>query len=369
MGRAHGKATSVGLTKTRRGSRLKDRRRFCKAGGITLFASRLRVASFPALVLPPDRFLPRGDLHVPPPGQPDKRFHHPPSRPSVSPFSASLSLFNLHLDPGCGYRFYASEVVVALEYLHMMGIIYRDLKPENVLIRSDGHVMLTDFDLSLKGDDTTSTAQIVFDQDPPCNTCSNDHSKNQCAPAMSSCMLPNCIVPSVPCFHPKRGRSKRSSRCGSVEIVAEPIEIRSTSFVGTHEYLAPEVISGEGHGNAVDWWTLGVFIFELFYGMTPFKGVEHELTLANIVARALEFPKEPMIPGAARDLISQLLVKDSTMRLGSTMGALAIKHHPFFNGVNWALLRCATPPYIPASDKCKELVRLYNCTTNTVDFY
>ena len=86
------------------------------------------------------------------------------------------------------------------------------------------------------------------------------------------------------------------------------------------------MISSEGQGNAVDWWTLGVFIFELFYGMTPFKGLEHELTLANIVARALEFPKEPMIPGAARDLISQLLVKDSTMRLGSTLGALAIKY-------------------------------------------
>ncbi|BBG96960.1 Protein kinase superfamily protein [Prunus dulcis] len=59
-------------------------------------------------------------------------------------------------------RFYASEVVAALEYLHMMGIIYRDLKPENVLIRSDGHIMLTDFDLSLRSSTSTSTAQLVL---------------------------------------------------------------------------------------------------------------------------------------------------------------------------------------------------------------
>ncbi|URE11271.1 hypothetical protein MUK42_24575 [Musa troglodytarum] len=119
------------------------------------------------------------------------------------------------------------------------------------------------------------------------------------------------------------------------------------SFVGTHEYLAPEIVSGEGHGSAVDWWTLGVFVFELLYGVTPFKGPDNELTLANIVARALEFPKEPAVSASARDLIAGLLVKDPERRLGSTMGAAAIKRHPFFNGVNWALLRCAQPPYVP----------------------
>nr|GFA52427.1 serine/threonine-protein kinase D6PKL2 [Tanacetum cinerariifolium] len=76
------------------------------------------------------------------------------------------------------------------------------------------------------------------------------------------------------------------------------------SFVGTHEYLAPEIVSGEGHGSAVDWWTLGIFMFELFYGVTPFRGMDNKLTLANIVARALELPKEPVIPPMAKDLIS-----------------------------------------------------------------
>ncbi|KAF7820261.1 serine/threonine-protein kinase D6PKL2-like [Senna tora] len=287
-------------------------------------------------------FCPGGDLHVLRQRQPLQRFHED------------------------AVRFYASEVVIALEYLHMMGIIYRDLKPENVLIRSDGHIMLTDFDLSLKADDSsTSTAQIIFDHHLPPHT-------DQSSSAMSSCILPNCIVPAVPCFHPKRNRKKkRSSRCGSLEIVAEPIEIRSMSFVGTHEYLAPEIISGEGHGNAVDWWTLGVFMFELLYGITPFKGLDNELTLANIVARALEFPKEPMVAEPLKDLIAKLLVKDPTKRLGSTMGATAIKHHPYFNGINWALLRCASPPYKPPPPTVsKDLVQLHNGTTTTqVDYY
>ncbi|XP_057981565.1 serine/threonine-protein kinase D6PKL1-like [Malania oleifera] len=266
-------------------------------------------------------FCPGGDLHVLRQRQPDKRFD-----------DATV-------------RFYATEVVAALEYLHMMGIIYRDLKPENVLVRSDGHIMLTDFDLSLKCDSSTSTAQMVSDQNRPT-------SEGDCRPepppsAASSCIIPSCIVPAVTCFHKKRRRRKKQGDPGDLNIVAEPVDVRSMSFVGTYEYLAPEIVSGEGHGSAVDWWTLGVFVFEMFYGVTPFKGVDNELTLANILARALEFPKEPPVPAAAKDLMSQLLVKDPARRLGSVMGAGAVKRHPFFNGVNWALLRCASPPYVP----------------------
>nr|CBX24471.1 hypothetical_protein [Oryza glaberrima] len=201
-------------------------------------------------------FCPGGDLHVLRQRQPHRRFTE------------------------SAVRFYAAEVVAALEYIHMMDIVYRDLKPENVLVRADGHIMLTDFDLSLK-------------------------------------------------------------------FVAEPVELRSMSFVGTHEYLAPEIVSGEGHGSSVDWWTLGVFVFELLYGVTPFKGYDNEMTLANIVARALEFPRDPPVSSAAKDLVTSLLAKDPTRRLGATVGAAAIKRHPFFSGVNWALLRCATPPYVP----------------------
>ncbi|KAF5742605.1 putative serine/threonine protein kinase [Tripterygium wilfordii] len=283
-------------------------------------------------------FCPGGDLHVLRQRQPDKRFKE------------------------AAVRFYASEVVVALEYLHMMGIIYRDLKPENVLVRSDGHIMLTDFDLSLKDENSTSTALVVFDENPP----PNSHSTDPPPSATSSCIMPHCMIPTVAsCFHKKRRRKRRPGHRGAFEIVTEPIDVRSMSFVGTHEYLAPEVVLGDGHGNAVDWWTLGIFIFEILYGTTPFKGADHELTLTNIVARALEFPKEPSVPGSVKDLITQLLIKDPAIRLGSTMGATAIKHHPFFDGVNWALLRCISPPYVPSSG----IISTVDIEDHSVEYY
>uniref|UniRef100_A0A0E0BNZ6 non-specific serine/threonine protein kinase n=1 Tax=Oryza glumipatula TaxID=40148 RepID=A0A0E0BNZ6_9ORYZ len=282
-------------------------------------------------------FCPGGDLHVLRQRQPHRRFTE------------------------SAVRFYAAEVVAALEYIHMMDIVYRDLKPENVLVRADGHIMLTDFDLSLKCDPTAPTpAHVISD---PIALAGGHYS------ASSSCIIPSCIVPAVSCFQlfPGRGRRRRHRRkkktasgggggiSGSsfpaggleLEFVAEPVELRSMSFVGTHEYLAPEIVSGEGHGSSVDWWTLGVFVFELLYGVTPFKGYDNEMTLANIVARALEFPRDPPVSSAAKDLVTSLLAKDPTRRLGATVGAAAIKRHPFFSGVNWALLRCATPPYVP----------------------
>ncbi|XP_065865477.1 serine/threonine-protein kinase D6PKL2 [Euphorbia lathyris] len=291
-------------------------------------------------------FCPGGDLHVLRQRQPLKRFEE------------------------TAVRFYASEVIVAFEYLHMMGIVYRDLKPENVLVRSDGHIMLTDFDLSLKCDDSTTTPQIISNQTPQATPPKHNYPIDRHPPnyAPSSCILPNCIVPAVSCFHPIRRRKKKTTNRGAPEFVAEPMDVRSMSFVGTHEYLAPEIVSGEGHGSPVDWWTLGIFMFEMFYGVTPFRGMDHELTLANIVARALEFPKEPGVPAMAKDLISQLLVKDPVRRLGSTMGASAIKHHPFFQGVSWALLRCTRPPYVPPPYS-KEEVSDESCPETPVEYF
>jgi protein-serine/threonine kinase len=119
------------------------------------------------------------------------------------------------------------------------------------------------------------------------------------------------------------------------------------SFVGTHEYLAPEIIKGEGHGSAVDWWTFGIFLYELLFGITPFRGGDNRATLFNVVGQPLRFPEHPNVSFAARDLIRGLLVKEPQHRLAYRRGATEIKQHPFFQSVNWALIRCTSPPQIP----------------------
>nr|CAD1835067.1 unnamed protein product [Ananas comosus var. bracteatus] len=274
-------------------------------------------------------FCPGGDLHTLRQRQPGKHF---------SEYAA---------------RFYAAEVLLALEYLHMLGVVYRDLKPENVLVRDDGHIMLSDFDLSLRC--AVSPTLIKTSSLDPKQAGGAFCVQPACIEPSSVCIQPSCFMPKL--FHQKSKKIKTrkargaegspSSPSALPELVAEPTTARSMSFVGTHEYLAPEIIKGEGHGSAVDWWTFGIFLHELLYGKTPFKGSGNRATLFNVVGQQLRFPEAPSTSYASRDLIKGLLVKEPQHRLGVKRGATEIKQHPFFEGVNWALIRCSTPPEVP----------------------
>ncbi|XP_009599293.1 serine/threonine-protein kinase RHS3-like [Nicotiana tomentosiformis] len=253
-------------------------------------------------------------------------------------------------------RFYASEVLLALEYLHMLGIVYRDLKPENVLVRAEGHIMLSDFDLSLRCsvNPTLVKSSSVYAGG---NYGSNTNPKSgggggilDDENAVQGCMQPSNFLPRI--LPNKKNRKSKSDFGlfvgGSLpELMAEPTNVRSMSFVGTHEYLAPEIIRGEGHGSAVDWWTFGIFLYELLHGTTPFKGSGNRATLFNVVGQPLRFPDAPQVSSMAQDLIRGLLVKEPHKRIAYKRGATEIKQHPFFEGVNWALVRSAVPPYVP----------------------
>ncbi|XP_040991322.1 serine/threonine-protein kinase D6PK-like [Juglans microcarpa x Juglans regia] len=273
-------------------------------------------------------YCPGGDLHTLRQRQPGKHF---------SEYAA---------------RFYAAEVLLALEYLHMLGVVYRDLKPENVLVRDDGHIMLSDFDLSLRCTVSPTLIKTSFDYDPSKRSAGGAFCvQPACIEPSSVCIQPACFIPRL---FPQKSKKNRRPRGEPgllsrtlPELVAEPTAARSMSFVGTHEYLAPEIIKGEGHGSAVDWWTFGIFLHELLYGKTPFKGSGNRATLFNVVGQQLKFPDSPATSYASRDLIRGLLVKEPQHRLGVKRGATEIKQHPFFEGVNWALIRCSTPPEVP----------------------
>ncbi|KAI9844981.1 MAG: serine/threonine protein kinase, AGC [Sclerophora amabilis] len=205
-------------------------------------------------------------------------------------------------------RFYAGEVTAALEYLHLMGFIYRDLKPENILLHQSGHIMLSDFDLSKQSDPGGAPTMIV--------------GRNGATPtSLPTIDTKSCIA-----------------------------NFRTNSFVGTEEYIAPEVIKGCGHTSAVDWWTLGILVYEMLFGTTPFKGKNRNATFANILRDEVPFPEHSgstPTSNLCKSLVRKLLIKDEMRRLGSRAGASDVKTHPFFRQTQWALLRHMKPPMVP----------------------
>ncbi|PRQ35182.1 putative protein kinase AGC-RSK-2 family [Rosa chinensis] len=233
-------------------------------------------------------------------------------------------------------RFYLAEIVCALEHLHSMGIAYRDLKPENVLIQQSGHVTLTDFDLSrsLKH----QAVKTVVDDAPEIR---RKHRRN----------LTRWI--SIINENNKAGLKKaKSARVSPVSRRKPSFSDngeRANSFVGTEEYVSPEVVRGEGHEFAVDWWALGILTYECLYGTTPFKGKSRKETFRNVLTKTPEFVGKRT---ALTDLIERLLHKDPTRRLGYVRGACEIKEHEFFRGVRWDLLtEVSRAPFIPPREE------------------
>ncbi|XP_010466946.1 PREDICTED: serine/threonine-protein kinase OXI1-like [Camelina sativa] len=225
-------------------------------------------------------------------------------------------------------RFYAAELVLALEYLHNQGIVYRDLKPDNVMIQVNGHLMLIDFDLS------TNLAPRTPQPSPsPSKTSPGTTKKKPLFRFSSFC---NSGI------SPEESTSVCSS--SSTLPVSDSSGEKSNSFVGTEEYVSPEVITGDGHNFAVDWWSLGVVLYEMLYGTTPFRGSNRKETFYWILS------KPPNLTGettSLRDLIRRLLEKDPSRRINVE----EIKGHDFFKGVDWEkVILVSRPPYIPPLD-------------------
>ncbi|KAL6903600.1 hypothetical protein ACP4OV_004413 [Aristida adscensionis] len=256
-------------------------------------------------------------------------------------------------------RFYAAELVLALEYLHSLGIVYRDLKPENVLVQDSGHIMLVDFDLSTRLPTPPREPDAPPADPKPAPPASSPSPRRRgkprkhpgaalCFPFRSG-SAPKLAAPADAPSPPSTSRTASSSSSSSTATTASsaasagapPTPAKSNSFVGTEDYVAPEIIAGRGHDFAVDWWGLGVVLYEMLYGRTPFRGLNRKETFYRVLTKQPELvgEKTPL-----RDLIARLLEKDPDKRIG----ARGVKAHPFFRGVDWdRILHVARPPFIP----------------------
>ncbi|XP_051893520.1 microtubule-associated serine/threonine-protein kinase 3 [Pristis pectinata] len=190
-------------------------------------------------------------------------------------------------------RMYFAETVLALEYLHNYGIVHRDLKPDNLLITAMGHIKLTDFGLSRIGlmNLTTNLYEDHFEKDTR--------------------------------------------------------EFIDKQVCGTPEYIAPEVILRQGYGKPVDWWAMGVVLYEFLVGCVPFFGETPEELFGQVVSDEIMWPsEEEALPSEAQDLISRLLRQNPRDRLG-TGGALEVKQHGFFTRLDWNGLLRQKAEFIP----------------------
>lgn len=173
-------------------------------------------------------------------------------------------------------RFYASEVLLVFESMHFRQIVYRDLKPENLLFDKDGHIKFIDFGF------------------------------------------------------------------------AKVIEDRTYTLCGTPEYIAPEIIRGEGCSFGSDWWAFGVLIYEMLFGYTPFADENENEMYKKICSGVVNFP--PHVDPVTKSLLTGFFQVDTARRLGCTaLGAEEIKRHPWFEGIDFSkvFMHKYQPPLMP----------------------
>ncbi|KAK3267754.1 hypothetical protein CYMTET_23709 [Cymbomonas tetramitiformis] len=260
-------------------------------------------------------------------------------------------------------RQYIAETVLALEYLHSVGIVHRDLKPDNLLIGSDGHIKLTDFGLSVNGliDRTSERLNAEPVTEPERRNTIGDatdlnterkrthsHSRNSSAGSVvewrnarmkrehaRARSMGGMELNEPAVFGSSLEASERESKAETAmanmsrlsDDIKRPVQQR---WLGTPDYLAPEILLGTGHGREVDWWSLGAILYEFLTGVPPFNADTPQEIFNNILDRNLAWPAVPEdMSYEAKDLIEQLLTEDPFDRLGAE-GAAEVKAHPFF---------------------------------------
>ncbi|CAO1621205.1 unnamed protein product [Jaminaea pallidilutea] len=238
-------------------------------------------------------------------------------------------------------RFYAAEIVEGVEGLHKAGVIYRDLKPENVLIGTDGHIVLSDFGLS-KEFPRRDVDDVGGRSTPPAHsTPAGGRGLKQSSSHWTSASEDAASVST------DDASLASPTRRHSTKWLADERD-RTTTFCGTAEYLAPEVIQGLPYSYEVDWWSFGTMLFEMLTGVTPFWADSHADMYVRVLHDELVFPDDRVLDQDTKSILRGLLQRNPTLRMKEPR----IKRHPYFSMIEWdhVFHKRYIPPYIPPID-------------------
>jgi len=202
-------------------------------------------------------------------------------------------------------RFYISELACAINSVHELNFVHRDLKPDNVLIANTGHIKLSDFGLAKRFDSIDEDFVNWWEEDTSKESNVNSYAKG-----------------------------KAYKRCRELMY----------STVGTADYIAPEVFLRTGYSESVDWWSLGVILYECLVGYPPFYADKAVRTCKKIInfRKTFKIPAEANLTMEAKDIIKKLISHPS-LRIDYA----GIVNHPFFRTCNWKNLMVHKPPFLP----------------------
>ncbi|KHN98142.1 kinase [Metarhizium album ARSEF 1941] len=221
-------------------------------------------------------------------------------------------------------RFYVAECILAIEAVHKLGFVHRDIKPDNILLDHGGHVKLADFGLSTgfrRLHDNSYYQQLLQGK--------SDKPRDRSSVAIDQIDLTVGNRAQINDWRQSRRR------------------LIAYSAVGTPDYTAPEIFSGHGYSFSCDWWSLGTIMYECLVGWPPFCAEHHRDTHRKIVnwRQALCFPDDVQLGLEAENLIRSLICNhEDRIGLG---GAQELKAHPFFRGVEFDGLRRIRAPFEP----------------------